>query len=173
MKTRIPILTGLLLAASAPFAFAQLPIISVNMTEIDVISGPGPTYYAIYGNNPDFGNLVPLNGGNGPYTDAVNMWALATGTFPEGGYTYTFYVSGQKLASAINNPSGGASDGIAQAVGWTPPEPGVYYFSCVADDGLGHSAVSLAVEYYATGISIVSPVRNSIVPLLEANSHWN
>jgi hypothetical protein len=170
MKTRLTILTALLLAGSAPAAFAQgnQPIISVNMTEVDVISSFSPlTYYAIYGANPYFGTggVAAVNGGNGPFTDTIEMWALATGTFPEGGYNYTFYVNGQQIGTAILTPSGGSSDGIPQSIGWTPPQPGVYYLSCNATDGLGHAATSLAAEYFATGVSIVSPQTNSFIPL--------
>ena len=165
MKNRIPFLTALLLAAWAPAAFAQQqqPVISVNMTEIDVQGG------ATYGANPFYmtGGVNPLNGGSGLYTDTVFLWALATGTFPVGGYTYTFYVNGVSIGNAIlAGPLGDSPyNGIPQSVAWTPPQPGVYYFSVFASDGLGHTATSLAIEYYATGISIVSPVTNSLVPL--------
>jgi len=170
MKTRIPLLTALLLAAAAPAAMAQQqqPLLSVSLTEIDVLSSISPpTIQTIYGANPIYGTggILPLNGGNGPYNDYVNIWGLATGTLPSGGFTYTFFVNGQTLGSAINVPAGGPGDAYPQAVSWVPPQPGVYYFSCVATDGEGHTATSLAVEYYATGITIVSPVTNSIVPL--------
>ena len=167
MKTRITLLTALLLAASAPAAFAQQqqPIISVSMTEIDDLNTG-----VVYGANPIYGTggLLPLNGGSGTYTDTINMWALATGTFPVGGYTYNFFVNGQKIGTAVlqgPTPPGTPWNGYPQVIGWTPPQPGVYYLSCQATDGLGHSATSLAVEYFATGIAIVSPVTNSLTPL--------
>jgi hypothetical protein len=170
MNTRLALFTALLLASSATAAFAQgnQPIISVSMTEVDDL-----TAHVSYGVNPFYGQTYPgnplssphLNGGSGLYSDTVEMWALATGTFPEGGYTYTFYVNGEQIGNAILNPAGGASNGIPQSIGWTPPQPGVYYLSCNATDGLGHSATSLAIEYFATGISIVSPLPHSYVPL--------
>jgi hypothetical protein len=178
MKTHLALATALLVSAS-PAAFAQgsPPILSVSMTELDVLNTPLTTpltYYAVYGANPaplnSFAATVPvpvppaaLNAGNGPYTDTVNMWALATGTFPAGGFNYTFFVNGATIGSAILNPTT-SSDPYAQGIGWTPPQPGVYYFSATATDGLGHSATSLAIEYFATGVSIVSPESNSIVP---------
>jgi len=170
MNTRIPLLTALLLTAAAPAAFAQQqqPLLSVSMTEVDVYSSiTPPVIFAIYGSNPIYmtGGALPLNGGNGPFTDTIDMWALATGTFPAGGFSYTFYVNGQILGTAVNAPPGGPGDPYPQEVGWTPPQPGVYYLSCVCSDGLGHTATSLPVEYYATGVTIVSPVTNSVVPL--------
>jgi hypothetical protein len=159
---------ALLLGVSAPAVFAQgnQPIISVNMTQIDDLNNG-----AVFGINPYYlTGSGSANGGFGPYTDTVEMWAMATGTFPIGGYTYTFYVNGLVIGTAVNgvvppNPALSPYNDIPQTIGWTPPQPGVYYFSCNASDGLGHEATSLAVEYFAFGISIVSPVPDSIVPL--------
>ncbi|HKM54018.1 MAG TPA: hypothetical protein VJY33_11460, partial [Isosphaeraceae bacterium] len=115
MNTRIPLLTALLLTAAAPAAFAQQqqPLLSVSMTEVDVYSSiTPPVIFAIYGSNPIYmtGGALPLNGGNGPFTDTIDMWALATGTFPAGGFSYTFYVNGQILGTAVNAPPGGPGD---------------------------------------------------------------
>ena len=175
MKTRFAFIMGLLLAAAAPAAFAQQqqPLLSVRITEIQEL---GPTSPNIFGSNPDAGFGLAANGGNGPYTDTINIWALATGTNPEGGFAYTFYVNGQLLGQAIDSapsptptpmvtPTPVQTTAYAQGVSWTPPQPGVYYFSCKAVDNNSHVATSLAVEYFATGISIVSPVTNSLVPL--------
>jgi len=154
---------ALLLALAAPAAFAQgeQPIISVSMTEIDVSGG------MVFGANPIYGTggVNPLNGAFGPFATSINMWALANGTFPVGGYTYVFFVNGVQIGTAINSPGGAAGDAYPQAISWAPPQPGVYYLSVSASDGLGHSANSLPVEYFASGISIVSPVTNSLVPL--------
>ena len=176
MKTRFAFIMALLLAGAAPAAFAQQqqPILSVSITEIQVLAPIGPNI--IYGSNPDAGTGLAANGGNAPYTDTVNIWALATGTNPVGGFTYTFYVNGQLLGAAVDTapsptptvgvtPTPVQTTGYAQGVSWTPPQPGVYYFSCKAVDNNAHVATSLAVEYFATGISIVSPVTNSLVPL--------
>jgi len=169
MKKRLLFLPVLALVALAiPRAQAQAqPLLSVNMTEIDVNGVPSFGY-----NPPPFGPngagtgnpASPVNGGYGTYTDMVTMWALATGTSPAGGFTYTFFVNGQQIGSAEDAP-GTANDLYAQGVSWTPSQPGVYYFSAQASDGLGHTATSLAVEYFAIGISIVSPVPNTIVPV--------
>ncbi len=172
MNIRPKILSALLLCALAPAAFAQQqPLLSVNMTELDVLNPTGSmqTYYAIYGSNPlprppgNPGSAV--NGGFGPATDEIVMWALATGILPSGGFTYTFYVDGQSLATAINGPTGVTDTSpYAQGVAWTPPQPGVYYLSVQAADGGGHTAVSVPIEYFATGVAIVGPANNQIVP---------
>jgi hypothetical protein len=175
MKTRYAFIMALMLAAAAPAALAQQqqPLLSVSITEIQEL---GPSSPNVFGSNPDVGFGLPVNGGNGPYTDTINIWALATGTNPPSGFTYTFYVNGQLLGSALNTaptptptpmvtPTPVTTTPYAQGIGWTPPQPGVYYFSCKAVDNNNHTATSLAVEYFATGISIVSPVTNSLVPL--------
>jgi Bacterial Ig domain len=160
---KIRFLALLALAATvfvAPKARADQPLLSVSMTEIDVSGGN------IYGSNaPAYptGGVFPVNGGYGPYTSTVTLWGLATGTFPTSGFTYTFYVNGQVIGNAVNVPSAN-NDAYPQAVSWTPPQPGTYYFSVTATDGQ-HSATSLAVEYFATGINIVSPIANQIVPV--------
>jgi hypothetical protein len=141
---------------------------SVSMTEIDVFQPTPPYSFVVaYGANPPpavtFSSGNALNGGNSAYTNSIEMWALATGTFPAGGFTYTFLVNGAVIGTAINSPAAN-NDSYAQSIGWTPPQPGVYYLSCAAADGLGHTATSLAIQYFATGTSIVSPVNNSLVP---------
>jgi hypothetical protein len=154
MKTRLTSLFALLLAFAAPAALAQQPLDSAAITEIDVAGG------STYGG----GTATPVNGGNGPYMDQVTIWGLATGTNPAGGYTYAFYVNGTEIGTAINVPAGGAGNGTQQGVSWTPSEPGVYYFSVTATGG-AQVATSLPVEYFATGIKIVSPVANVILPV--------
>jgi hypothetical protein len=165
MKIRFASLLAVALAASAPAVFAQQPpILSVSMTELDLNGVP------TYGSNPIYGTAgpFPLNGGSGPYTDTITMWALATGTSPEGGFTYTFFVNGVTIGNAVTTVPSTTPPPPAypypQAVDWTPPQPGTYYFSVTATDG-SHTATSLAIEYFATGISIVSPVPNAILPL--------
>ena len=165
MNMKLKFLPALLLGLIAPAVLAQQPLISVNMTELDVISTG-----TIWGANPIYGTggYNPVNGGNGPYTSQIDMWALATGTLPEGGYTYTFYVNGQSLGNAVNFAPGTPEPNTSpypQGIAWTPPQPGVYYLSASATDGLTHTATSLPVEYFATGIEIVGPANNQIVPL--------
>ena len=176
MKTRITFLLTLLFGVSAPAAFAQQqqPTLSVSMTEVDVFNED-----FVFGSNPPYDGMAqgrPLNGGFGPYQDEINMWAQAIGTNPVGGFTYTFYVNGNQLGVAVDEgpsptptgamvtPTVANTNNYPQGVSWTPPQPGVYYFSCSVTDGLGHAATSLAIEYFATGIAMVSPVTNSIVP---------
>src|ERR1019366_4078321 len=172
MKMRLASLFAAALAIAAPAAFGQ-PLLSVNMTEIDVAGG------AIYGANPIYGTGTgnPLNGGSGPFGSQITMWALATGTSPQGGFNYTFFVNGLTIGNAITTvptqapvptgtptPSPFPAYPFPQGVSWTPPQPGTYYLSVQASDG-SHVATSLAVEYFATGISVVSPVPNTILPL--------
>lgn len=156
MKMRIASLLGLLLLAAAPAALAQAtqPIISVAMTEVKVSGG------LQFGSNPDAPAGYAVNGGYGPYGTTITMSALATGTFPSGLYSYVFYINGVSIGSPAPEPN----DGSPASVAWTPPQPGVYYLSVTASDG-AHNAQSLAVEYFATGITIVSPVTNTELPI--------
>src|ERR1019366_911092 len=144
MKMRIASLFAVALAAAAPAAFGQ-PLLSVNMTEIDVAGG------AIYGANPIYGTGTgnPLNGGSGPFGSQITMWALATGTSPEGGFNYTFFVNGLSIGNATTvvptsapSTSPNPAYPYPQAVSWTPPQPGTYYLSVQASDGQ-HTATSL------------------------------
>lgn len=168
MKLRTAsILSLVLLSAAAPAAFGQSsqPLLVVNMTEIRDLTTS--SYWGVNTNDylpPPYAQLGSVNGGYGQYTDTLELIALATGTFPAGGFTYTFYVNGQSIGTAVNAPTSN-NDPYTQGVGWTPPQPGTYYFSCVASDGLGHTATSLPVEYFAEGVAIVSPLPNAIVPL--------
>ena len=166
MKMRIAsLLALLLLGATAPAAHSQSqqPILQVSMVEVEDL-----TTGAYFGQNWDSSPNPPsgsVNGGYGVYTDTIEIWGLASGTFPVAGFTYTFYVNGEVIGSAVNTPTTN-NDTIAQSVGWTPPQPGTYFFSVTATDSSGHTATSRSpVEYFATGVSIVSPVPNTLTPL--------
>ena len=162
MKTKYFSPLVLLLGMLAPCALAQqLPVMTASMTEIDVNGVPA---YGANG-NPSSGGPTnsgfPLNGGNATYTKTLTLWALATGTAPASGFTYNFYANGVFIGTATPSPT----FNVDYAITWTPPQPGVYFFSVIVTDGLGHSANSLAIEFYATGITIVGPPPNSIVPV--------
>jgi hypothetical protein len=150
MKTRFLSLLVLVLGLLIPAAVHAQPILTVSMTEIDV--NGTPAFGANSGNQ--------LNGGNAPYGEILSLWGLAVGTSPAGGFTYNFFVNGVGIGSPATSPS----FQLPYAVAWTPSEPGVYFLSVTASDGV-HNATSLAIEFFATGIDIVSPVPNTNVPL--------
>ena len=79
----------------APKAVAQ-PILSVNMTEIDVPSNAGVGAPTVFGGNPIYstGGTNPLNGAYGAFGNLISMYGLATGTNPAGGFSYVFFVNG-------------------------------------------------------------------------------
>lgn len=106
------------------------------------------------------GGLAQLNGGNAPFGSSLVLWALATGTSPASGFTYTFFANGINIGQATPTPDYQLNYGLS----WTPPQPGVYFLSVTATDGQ-HTATSLAVEFFCWGIDIVSPVANSILPI--------
>jgi len=134
MKTRLTFLSALLLGVAAPAAYSQ-PAVSATITDIAVMGG---TDWGMGG--------TQVNGGNGPYTSQITIGATASGVMP---YNFTF---------AIN----GVSIGVSNV--YTFPSPGTYYITASVTDGAGHSATSVAVEYYATGIQVVSPLPNAILP---------
>lgn len=91
---------------------------------------------------------------------AIAITAQAVGTFPAAGFTYEFFVDGVSIGFAVAHPQAGTP----ASVGWTPPRPGAYFLTVVATDGLGHTATSLPVRYFAMGTMITSPTPNTIVP---------
>lgn len=95
----------------------------------------------------------------GAWQNRVDMFALARGTFPLGGFTYTFFINGNSVGSPPNIPNPSIPNGIS----WAPPAPGVYFFTVHAD-GSGPSADSLPVRYFATGAIINSPQSPTVVP---------
>ena len=160
MKNQIRLLSALAFGLFAPAAFAQqLPVLTVSMTEIDVNGFPA------YGSNQNAGgggpttSGNPLNGGNAAFGSQLTLWALATGTAPASGFTYTFYVNGISIGQATPTPVFSDNYGLS----WRPPQPGVYFFSVTASDG-AHTATSIAIEFYCTGIEIVSPPPNAVLP---------
>jgi hypothetical protein len=164
----------LVLGILAPRTFAQTqPVLTVAITEIDVNGvaqfgsntnpgNPPPSGTGTNPNAPTVGATSPnVNGGSAPYGEVVSVWALATGTSPASGFTYNFYVNGKYIGTATPSPNYNQNYGVP----WTPPEPGVYYFSCTASDGISGTVTSLPIEFFATGIQIVGPPTNSIVPV--------
>jgi hypothetical protein len=151
----------LLFSALAPFAVGQaLPVMTDTITEIDVSGGTQYGSNVNAGGSGPTGSGNPLNGGNATYGTQLTVWGIATGTEPSGGFTYSFYVNGKFIGSPVSSASPLDDYGVS----WTPPQPGVYYFTVVATDGLGDTATSLPIEFFATGITIVGPPPNSILP---------
>lgn len=97
----------------------------------------------------------------GPSGEFVTISALATGTFPAAGYTYTFYINGTPVGTSINNKGNPSVPGM---ISWTPPAPGAYFFSVTANDGTSPMVTSLPVRFFATGAVITSPQNPTLVP---------
>jgi hypothetical protein len=104
--------------------------------------------------------FMPANEAYGPVGTRINIWAEGRGTFPLGGYTYSFFVNGAPLmTSTVPQPPGGGPG----AVSWAPPQPGSYLITALVSDG-AHSVTTLAVRYHAVGTAIIGPVENTLVP---------
>lgn len=158
IKTIFPL--ALLLAVLVPLATAQqLPVLTDSLTEIDVNGIPAFGANANPGGPPTNSGL-PLNGGNAPYGQPLTIWGIATGTAPLSGFTYSFYSNGIFIGTPSPTPTYNFDYGVI----WTPPQPGTYFFSVTATEG-AHSASSIPIEFFATGILIVGPAPNSIVPV--------
>ncbi len=97
----------------------------------------------------------------GPSGEFVTISALATGTFPAAGYTYTFYINGIPVGTSINNRGNPTVPGM---ISWTPPAPGAYFFTVTASDGTSPMVTSLPVRFFATGAVITSPQNPTLVP---------
>lgn len=104
------------------------------------------------------GTVLPPNESSGPTNSPILIHALAVGTFPLDGFTYTFRINGQLLGTPPN-----PANGTPAIVAWRPPEPGVYFISVTATDG-ANTSTSLAVRFFATGTKITSPLANTLVP---------
>ncbi len=145
MKLWLKFLSGSVLAMLTAIAASgqQSPILTVSFTHV---------YATMPGD--------PANENSGPVGTTINIEALAVGTFPAGRFTYTFFVNGATLGS----PSPEPANGTPAVVSWTPPQPGVYFFTVTANDG-SNTATALPVRFFATGTEVNSPVTNTVVPL--------
>lgn len=106
-------------------------------------------------------NFANPNEAFGPSGEFVTISALATGTFPAAGYTYTFYINGTAVGTSINNKGNPSVPGM---ISWTPPAPGAYFFTVTANDGTSPMVTSLPVRFFATGAVITSPQNPTLVP---------
>jgi len=116
-------------------------------------------YLAVTTDFPIPNNPAPnQNEGFGAAGDTIGISALASGTQPSAGFRYGFTVNGQSVGTSIIETPG-ESGGIY----WTPPLPGVYNITATTTDGLGNTATSASIRYFATGTAIVSPVAGGNV----------
>lgn len=132
--------------------YTGVPTVTIappGVTATGVVRGLGNLYSTPF-QNESFGSVGT----------PITLTALAFGTYPEGGFTYNFFVNGQPLGASTNSQPPGGGPG---RVSWAPVQPGSYLITVVASDG-GHTATSLAVRYFATGTSLISPVDNTLVP---------
>jgi len=106
-------------------------------------------------------NFPNPNEAFGPSGEFVTISALAKGTFPAAGYTYTFYINGTPVGTSINNKNNPSVPGM---ISWTPPAPGAYFFTVTASDGTSPLVTSLPVRFFATGAVITSPQNPTLVP---------
>jgi sulfur relay (sulfurtransferase) complex TusBCD TusD component (DsrE family) len=131
-----------------------------NPPTVLISGGTTPaTATAVLGFTP-LSTFNPPNEAFGSVSNFINISALATGTFPAGGFTYAFKVDGTTIGTATPNPPNG-SPGV---VSWQPPQPGAYFITVTASDG-ANTATSLPIRYFATGTIVNSPVTNTLVPV--------
>ncbi len=159
MISKYRFLTGMLVGLIATaFALGQQPVVGVSITAINVngdinlndLITPGFTGGTTY---------YQPNEVSGPAGTPIVITAQAVGTFLISSYTYTFFVNGIQIGSSpmpMNPPN-------HEYVYWTPPQPGSYFITVRATDGI-NTATSLAVRYFAEGTVVNSPVQNTIVP---------
>ncbi len=136
---------------SAGSGYTSTPTVTING------AGSGAVAVATLGFPVSVKN--PPNESSGPAGTPINIWALAVGTNPQGGFTYEFFVDGV----SIGKPPNVASQ-LENGVTWTPPQPGAYFITVKATDS-GNNATSLPVRYFATGTVINSPSTNTLVPV--------
>ncbi|MFZ9690389.1 MAG: Ig-like domain-containing protein, partial [Phycisphaerales bacterium] len=151
MKTLFRILgLGAAMALAAPSAtLAQTePVLAAEITSITVNNGE------------TFPGTYPLNESFGPIGSYITIEALARGTFPAGGFTYTFFVNGITIGQSTNVQAAGGGPG---RLSWQPTQPGSYVLTVRASDGT-HTVTTPPVRFFAYGTAMLSPTDNTIVP---------
>lgn len=129
---------------------------SVLTTEIRKISVSGGNSFGTPGGTA---SLSP-NESYGPAGTSLTISALAVGTFPPSGFTYTFFVNGTSIGT-LPTP---LQANVVADLNWTPPQPGSYFITVRATDGT-NTSTSLPIRYFAIGTQIISPLNNTIVPV--------
>ena len=151
MKLRLNFYLGLFLGiyAMAPLFGQQQAVISVGITSVLVqgVFDPLPS------------PIPPPNERSGPALTPIAIRANAVGTTLQSSFTYSFFVNGLQIGTteAVVPPPNAA------AVAWTPPQPGAYFITVTATDGV-NTATSLPVRYFATGTQLISPLAGTLVP---------
>ncbi len=135
MKIRITSLLALLLTIAPVASLAQSSQPIVSIS-VTEIDVTGGTDYT--------GSAV--NGGNGPYTDSITIGTTEQGAAP---FTVAYFINGVNIGAGTM---------------YSFPSPGTYYVSASVTDANGHTANSVAVQYYATGVQIVNPLNGTVVP---------
>jgi len=147
MKLWLKLLAGSMLAMLAAAATFGQPITTVSFTHV---YSPSTNFPATPG---------PANENYGPFGTSIVIEALAVGTNPAAGFTYVFAINGAPWGTLTPNPANGTP---ARAL-WTPPQPGVYFFTVTASDG-ANTASALPVRFFATGTQVNSPPTGTLVP---------
>lgn len=147
--------------------YTSIPTVTITGTGSGAAATAELTFVPFESFGPNQPGGSTINGGPSPNEsfgpfgspNFINIYALATGPFPAGGYTYQFFVNGTGIGTATPNPAAGVPAGIS----WTPPQPGSYFITATAS-GSGVTATTLPVRFFATGTVVNSPVSNTIVP---------
>lgn len=87
----------------------------------------------------------------------VTLSAGVTGT--NAVYTTQFFVNNVPVSIPTTH-----SPSFTPTAAWTPPKPGEYFLTARTVDSIGNTATSLPVRVFVTGASVISPVRNTLVP---------
>lgn len=102
----------------------------------------------------------PPNEAFGPAKVPIMITAQAIGTYMVSSFTYSFYVNGISIGKTTGPVSPTSPPPVVM---WNPPQPGSYFITVEADDGVS-KFTSLAVRYFATGTTIASPLTHTLVP---------
>jgi hypothetical protein len=156
-------------SGAAATASVSNGVVSVNLTSggtgytatpTVTISPPGTTATAAVRGLGTVFTTPFQNEAFGPVNTRIDITALGRGTFPAGGFTYSFFANGVPIGvSTVVQPPGG---GIG-AISWAPVQPGAYQLTCIVSDGT-HTVTTFPVRYFATGTSIIGPVDYPLVP---------
>lgn len=120
--------------------------------EIVISGGGGAGAIAV----AQVGQIFPqevVNESFGSYRVPIAVTAEAVGTFVSSSFTYSFFVNG----ISIGVTTGPVPPGVRPTALWTPPQPGSYFITVTATDGVS-TATSLAVRYFAEGTVVNSPL---------------
>ncbi|HYD85302.1 MAG TPA: Ig-like domain-containing protein, partial [Opitutus sp.] len=118
-----------------------------------LISGGGGAGAVAFAQVGDVFGRDVVNDSFGSYRDTIAVTAEAVGTFVNSSFTYSFFVNGV----SIGETTGPVPPGVRPTVLWRPPQPGFYFITVRATDGVS-TVTSLAVRYFAEGTVVNSPL---------------